>query len=151
MFSTAFSNWCIWVHKSILATTRDVCIIPSFRIYVLHVEHISCVITNCGHHKWVIPSSLSIALWALLEENTPRKLLSLSKTCSSKFCYSRLLSLYSFLLLSFLLTFFRLVLKKAVKLNHSLTHLSTFHVSSRIVANSSEPSLLFFRCPQKGR
>ena len=33
-----------------MATTRDVWIIPSFPIwdYVLHVEHISCVITNCG-------------------------------------------------------------------------------------------------------
>ena len=39
-------------------------IIPSFRIwdYVLHVEHISCVITNCGQHQWVIPSPLSIGL-----------------------------------------------------------------------------------------
>ena len=34
----------------ILATTGDVWIIPSFRIwdYVLHIEHISCVITNRG-------------------------------------------------------------------------------------------------------
>ena len=58
-----------------LATTGDVWIIPSFRIwdYVMHVEHVSCVITNCGQHQWVIPS-----LWALLEENTSRKLLSLS-------------------------------------------------------------------------
>ena len=55
-----------------MATTRDVWIIPSFRIwdYVLHVEHISCVITNCGQHQWVIPFPLSIALQALLEENT---------------------------------------------------------------------------------
>ena len=28
--------------------------------YVLHVEHISCVITNCGQQQWVTPS-LSIA------------------------------------------------------------------------------------------
>ena len=36
----------------------------SFRIWdhVLHVEHISCVITNCGQHQWVIPSPLSTAL-----------------------------------------------------------------------------------------
>ena len=64
-----------------MATTRDVSIIPSFRIcnfYVLHVEHISCVITNCGRHQWVIPSPLLIALLALLEENTTRKLLYLS-------------------------------------------------------------------------
>ena len=63
-----------------MATTRDVWIIPSFRIwdYVLHVVHISCVITNCGQHQWVIPSPLSTVLKALLEENTTRKLLSLS-------------------------------------------------------------------------
>ena len=34
----------------LMAATGDVWIIPSFRIwgYVLHVEHISCVITNCA-------------------------------------------------------------------------------------------------------
>ena len=46
--------------------------------YVLHVEHISYVITNCGQHHQVIPSLFSIALWALLEENITRKWLSLS-------------------------------------------------------------------------
>ena len=64
-----------------MATTGDVWIIPSFRIwdYVLHVEHVSCVMTNCGQHQWVIPSPLSIAhYYTLLEENTSRKLLSLS-------------------------------------------------------------------------
>ena len=47
-----------------LATTGDVWIIPSFRIWdwVLHIEHVSCVITNCGQHQWVIPSPLSITL-----------------------------------------------------------------------------------------
>ena len=47
-----------------LATTGDVWIIPSVRIwgYVLHVEHVSCVIMNCGQHQWVIPSPLSVAL-----------------------------------------------------------------------------------------
>ena len=47
-----------------MATTRDVWIITSFRImgYVLHVEHISCVITNCGQHQWVILSPLSKAV-----------------------------------------------------------------------------------------
>ena len=81
-----------------MATTGDAWIIPSFRIwdYVLHVEHVSCVITNCGQHQWVIPSPLSIALKVLLEENTTRKLLSLSLHLYSEFCYSLLLSLYSF-------------------------------------------------------
>ena len=55
-----------------MTTTRDVWIIPSCRIwdYVLLVVHISCIITNCGQHQRVIPSPLSIALKALLEENT---------------------------------------------------------------------------------
>ena len=63
-----------------MATTGDVWIIPSFRTWdnVPHVEHVSCVITNWCPHQWVIPSPLSIALYALLEENTARKLLSLS-------------------------------------------------------------------------
>ena len=47
-----------------MAATGDVWIIPSFRIwgYVLHVEHISCVITNCSQLQWAIPSLFSIAL-----------------------------------------------------------------------------------------
>ena len=47
-----------------MAATGDVWIIPSFRIwgYVLHVEHILCVITNCGQLQWAIPSLFSIAL-----------------------------------------------------------------------------------------
>ena len=63
-----------------MAATGDVWIIPSFRIwgYVLHVEHISCVITNCGQLQWAIPSLFSIALKPLLEKNITRKLLSVS-------------------------------------------------------------------------
>ena len=40
-------------------TTRDVWIIPSFRIwvYVLYVEHISFVIMNCGQHPSLLPNS----------------------------------------------------------------------------------------------
>ena len=46
-----------------MATTGDVWIIPSFRVWgYVHVEHISCVITNCAQHQWVILSPLSIAL-----------------------------------------------------------------------------------------
>ena len=47
-----------------MAAIGDVWIILSFRIwgYVLHVEHISCVITNCGQLQWAIPSLFSIAL-----------------------------------------------------------------------------------------
>ena len=42
-----------------MATTGDFWIIPSFRIwgYGLHVEHISCVLTNCGQQQRVIPFS----------------------------------------------------------------------------------------------
>ena len=48
----------------LMAATGDVWIIPSFRNwgYVLHVEHISCVITNYGQLQWAIPSLFSIAL-----------------------------------------------------------------------------------------
>ena len=47
-----------------MAATGNVWIIPSLRIwdYVLHVEHFSCVIKNCGQHQGVIPSPLSIVL-----------------------------------------------------------------------------------------
>ena len=64
--------------KLFMATTVDVWMIPSFRIwdYTLHVEHISCVIMNCGQHQWAIPSLFLIALEALLEENITRNLLS---------------------------------------------------------------------------
>ena len=63
-----------------MATTEGVWIIPSFRIwdYVLYVEHISCVITNCRQYQWTIPSLFSIVFGALLEENITRKLLLLS-------------------------------------------------------------------------
>ena len=88
---------------SIYLCAGDVWIIPSFRFwdYVLHVERISCVITNCGHHQWVISSPLSMALNALL--TLPENYNPYLSTCSSKVCYSGLLSLYSLLSLSFLL------------------------------------------------
>ena len=35
-------------------------------------------IMNCGQHQWAIPSLFSIVLYALLEKNITRKLLSLS-------------------------------------------------------------------------
>ena len=61
-----------------MATIAGFWIIPSFRILgnVLHTEHISCVIMNCGQYQWAIPSLFSIALEAILEENITRKLLS---------------------------------------------------------------------------
>ena len=42
----------------LMAITGDGWIIPSFQIwdYVLHVEHISCVFTNCGQHQRAILS-----------------------------------------------------------------------------------------------
>ena len=63
----AFLRWwppsAMWAGHLInlfMATTGYVWIIPSFWIwnYVLHVEHVSCVITNCGQHQWVIPAPL---------------------------------------------------------------------------------------------
>ena len=94
-----------------MATTGGVWIIQSFRIwgYVLHVEDVSRVITNCDQHQWAIPSLFSIALKALPGETLPENCYPYLQTCSSKCCYSMLLSQYSFLSLSFLLTFFRLV------------------------------------------
>ena len=53
-----------WSFIYLSSTTVDVWMIPSFQMwgYMLHVEHISCVITNCGQHQGVIPSPFSIAL-----------------------------------------------------------------------------------------
>ena len=88
-----------------IATAGGVWVIPSFRIrgYGLHVEHISCVITNCGQCQWAISSLFLIALRALLEKNFTKKLLSLSLDLFFKLCYSRFLSMYYFPSLSYLL------------------------------------------------
>ena len=46
----------------------DVWIIPYLiRGNMLHVEHISCVITDCDQQQWVIPFPLSISLYVLLK------------------------------------------------------------------------------------
>ena len=46
----------------------DVWIIPDLiRGNMLHVEHISCVITDCDQQQWVIPFPLSISHYVLLE------------------------------------------------------------------------------------
>ena len=104
-----------------MATTGDVWIIPSFRIWdcVLHVEHVSCVITNCSQHQWVIPSPLSIVLWALLEENTTRKLLSLSLDFAFKILLFQVDSLFSFLSLYCSLLFLVGLLLQSVALFQS--------------------------------
>ena len=85
-----------WVGPLILssATIRDVWIIPSSWIwcYVLYVEHVSCVSVNCGQHQWVIPSSFSIDVKALLEEPLPENYYPYVQTHSSKLCSFRLLS-----------------------------------------------------------
>ena len=90
-----------------MAATRYVWVIPSFLIwgYVLHVGHVSCVITNFGQHERVTPSLSSITLYAFLEENTTIKLLSLSLDLFLKilfiqvpfhiFCFITILSLLS--------------------------------------------------------
>ena len=72
-----------------MATTGGVFVSPSFRIwgYVLYVEHISCVITNCGQHQWAIPSLFSIAHDAFMEENITRKLPSLSPILTRIVCF----------------------------------------------------------------
>ena len=55
---------CGRVLSSIYGHHRDVWIIPSCRIwdYALHVEHVSCVITNCGQHQCHPLSSLNYSL-----------------------------------------------------------------------------------------
>ena len=56
-----------WSFNLFMATTGDVWIIRSFQIWdhVMHIEYVSCIITNCGQHQWMIPSPLSIALYPL--------------------------------------------------------------------------------------
>ena len=68
-----------WVNL-FMATTPGCLNIPSFRIwgYVLHVKHITCVITNCGQHYRAIPLLFSKDVKVLLEENITGKLLYLS-------------------------------------------------------------------------
>ena len=87
------------LRPSFIATTGDVWIIPSFRIwsYVLHVEHISCVITNCGQHPF---SSLNNYL-CLTGGKYCQKLLSLSWDLFFKILLFLVAFLYSFLLLYF--------------------------------------------------
>ena len=51
-----------WHHMSLMMpqiTRNSPCGFPILD-YVLHVVHISCIITNCDQHQWVIPSPLSI-------------------------------------------------------------------------------------------
>ena len=55
-------NLCKCYHRG------DVWIIPDLiRGNMLHVEHISCVITDCDQQQWVIPFPLSISHYVLLE------------------------------------------------------------------------------------
>ena len=55
----------------------------------MHVENISCVITNSGQHQGVMPSLFLIVLWALLKEKSLEIL-----NLSSNYCFSMLLSSY---------------------------------------------------------
>ena len=85
----------LWAGPSIFssATTEDVWIIPYLPIWgnMLNVEHVSCVITDCCQHQWVITPYLFMSCWSkTLSENH------YLKNCFSKFGPSRLLSLYSF-------------------------------------------------------
>ena len=80
MYIDFLNNVCLWVEVGgfskvvatfshvggsfnlFMATTGDVWIIPSFFLiwdYVLHVEHLSCVITNCGQHHHPFTSLIS--------------------------------------------------------------------------------------------
>ena len=94
-----------------MAPTGGIWIIPSFRIWgiVLHVEHISCDITNCDRHQWAIPSLFSIALEAFLGENMTRKLLSLSLDLLFKILLFQVAFLIFFFIAVFFLIFFWLI------------------------------------------
>ena len=77
----------------------------------LHVEHISCVIMNCGQHQWVIPSPLNSSL-SLTGGNIIRKLLFLFLNLFFKILLIQVTFLIFFSItnsLSFLLIFFKLV------------------------------------------
>ena len=81
LFLRRWSPSTMWADPLIFpsTTTSDVWIIPSFRIwgYVLHVEHVSCVITNWPISVSHTFSSLNISL-GLTGGNIIMKLLSLS-------------------------------------------------------------------------
>ena len=105
-----------------MATTGDVWIIQSFQIWghVLHVEHMACVITNCGQHQWVILFPLSIALWSLQEENTTGNLLSPSLDLFFKILLFQITFLIFFSFLIFSLYFHQAeLLLQCVSLFHS--------------------------------
>ena len=66
-----FTMW-VGLLTFLCATNSGVWTIPSFRIWVvLHDEHISCVITNCGQQLCILFSQLFFRLcwWKTLLEN----------------------------------------------------------------------------------
>ena len=48
------------------ATTKDVWIIPYLPIWgnMLNIKHVSCVITDCCQHQWVITPYLFMSCWS---------------------------------------------------------------------------------------
>ena len=113
LFLRWWSPLTVWVGPLIFlsTTTWDVWIIPSFQIwgYMLHVEHVSCVITNHGQHQWVIPSPSLNSSLCMLEENVIRKLLSLSLELFFKILLFQVAFLIFFFKAIFLFNFFWLV------------------------------------------
>ena len=88
----------VWVGSFIFssASSRDACVIPFLNWgYVLHVEHISCVIANCGQHQWAIPSTLN-GSFALAGGNYYKRIIISIFDIFFK-CSIGLLSLYSVL------------------------------------------------------
>ena len=81
---------------------------PAWLIFHNDLSLFPYFITNCGQHQRVIPSPLSIALKALLEENTTRKWLSLSLLVLQNFAF-HVAFLIFFSIAIFSLTFFLLV------------------------------------------
>ena len=59
---TVLEQWRTAVPKINWALSQSTHLFEFKVTYVLHAEHIACVITNCGHHEWVTPSLFSITL-----------------------------------------------------------------------------------------
>ena len=140
-FLRRWSLWTVWAGPLILIT-GDVWIIPSFRMcgYVLHVEHVSWVITNCGQYQWVTPSPLSVALWALLNEDITIKLLSPSLDMFFKILLFQVAFLIFFPIAIFSPYFLLVGLLLTCALRRSIVLQLFWHVDTRPIL----PFLFFF-------
>ena len=95
----------------------DVWIIPYLiRGNMLHIEHISCVITDCDQHQWVIPFPPSISLLCLAGVNQYQRI-TIVRIVFQKLALPG--AFFVFFLLSFPLTFVWLVCYCSLRLYFS--------------------------------